>query len=1514
MSAANARAAAAAAAAAALVACGGGGSNTAQTTAAPPVDSPAPAAMLTFTVKTTSVVSGNVRLSVGADEAVTGPGAEQVSMVVAPGALATVTALPSSGRLFVYWTGGDCEDVSRSVCELEVRRDNVLLTAHFAALQRLSVGARALGGSGGEVSVSLRLLDSESRSTVVAGERAQLSVPAGARVALEPRPLADSMFVGWSGESCELSAGECEFTFTRDDTVTATFGELSRLRLNLAADAEAAGTLNVASAQLGTVPARFEVPAGFSDSAMLAAPRGAEVVLHALSAAGSALSPWDACRPGAGEAPPNPCTLRLNAADVAVDVRFVAAAALRVGVDGSGTVTVAGDFANAPRRFGAGVGSLNAPRATALSLAAAPDDGAGAIFSGWTQSAHGCEGFRRECAFALDADAALWARFAARRELLLVVTARESGAGAVIVSGRFDGSPVRVTGSMSIAFAAGTALRLTPEADAASVFFQWDRGPDNTSPCYAGPEADFRPAPDCALASDGNVAVGAVFSGADRVELAFDPIGSGVGAVAVSGTFAGSPLRLDAAADAATIDAPANTDLVIELRALSEPGSAFVGWGSQGVCAQAIEPVCSLAVTGDADWTARPRFQLWRLLSLRAAGYHGAGGTIAVDGVGYPPAVETLRVEPAAADAGAPSLALAQWRVADGATVMLSAVLDNGLVQWNAGAGAVLASTLDVVMDANREVTAEFLAQREVSVSLVVAPDVVGLLSLPGAIPLVAGVRLEECLAQCLSEDAVWRTLGTLSGEGTVSAQSLGVPLRAVASATLTIGDSVESVPLGWQGGACDGSTDSICAIPPSGGALVLIVTVSFAFAPPGEVGLTVRAEGPALAGGSVYYRYALVPAGASVLSESRNRLQIAVGLPATEILQEPNLSELDRGSLDLRVVPRKDFEFVRWRIDEAADLSPCADLTAESCELSGSLTVDSTITAVFRAQGTTGGRRSAAASARAPERPTLSGATAKAPAGWTLDVFGPGQVRIGERVYRGGRRHALGAPSAAAIGLRAERDPGLAAAARRSGVDSASLWEGWGAACAFAGSQELCVVDAEALSANAGVSARFAPFLVAPGRVAFGLGYDAPEGSLASLFAGPGFASALALAPLGSAEPLSLPLAAHLDDWPLMYWLESCSPAGDCAVLLGAQRELAVADVRASILRLAPAGAPGERWGRLTALSADGETAALASTSGVRVYRRLKGRWVAAQLSPPPPPPAALALNADGSTLALGAPSSSAGAVRLYRRAALNFLQAAELRSDAADDFGAAVSISADGATLAVGAPAAGPGSAQVFRRVRDGERWSALARLAPASGSAAAAPGARFGGALALSADGERLVVGAPGAGEAQLWRLAGSPALERRFAADGPAGRFGGALAIARARDGSPVVAVGAPTAAQAQVYWQGDAGAWRSWRPATDAGVRFGGALALSADAAWLALSDAGARCAAGAPAVRVFAAPAPGERPGAWRAHRCLASPSARAATGFGAALSLSASGQRLLVGAPDELAGAGYLH
>ena len=127
------------------------------------------------------------------------------------------------------------------------------------------------------------------------------------------------------------------------------------------------------------------------------------------------------------------------------------------------------------------------------------------------------------------------------------------------------------------------------------------------------------------------------------------------------------------------------------------------------------------------------------------------------------------------------------------------------------------------------------------------------------------------------------------------------------------------------------------------------------------------------------------------------------------------------------------------------------------------------------------------------------------------------------------------------------------------------------------------------------------------------------------------------------------------------------------------------------------------------------------------------------------------VSLSADGSRLAVGAPrndggGTDAGQARVYAWDGMDWIQlGSDLDGEGPEDhFGESVSLSADGNRLAVGAPE-NDGSGIFAGKVRvfewDGSNWTYLG-----AGINGAMLLDHFGTSVALSADGNRLAVGAP------------------------------------------------------------------------------------------------------------------------------------------------------------------------
>lgn len=350
----------------------------------------------------------------------------------------------------------------------------------------------------------------------------------------------------------------------------------------------------------------------------------------------------------------------------------------------------------------------------------------------------------------------------------------------------------------------------------------------------------------------------------------------------------------------------------------------------------------------------------------------------------------------------------------------------------------------------------------------------------------------------------------------------------------------------------------------------------------------------------------------------------------------------------------------------------------------------------------------------------------------------------------------------------------------------------------------------------------------------------------------------------------------------------------------------------------LRAADGPGAALGLTVALSGDGNTLAaggmlwMNGQGAVWVFERTAAGWSTPQRLVAPQgtrddwlggrvwnlsdvasfPVVTLALSADGQTLAAGAPQEGPdgtgesvvpGAVYVFRRTGSAWSLESRLKPERAEAkfFGTAVALSADGQTLAVGtpddetgrpaAPDQGPGgirsgAVDVFRR--EGATWKQEGFLKASN----AAASAQLGFSLALSADGERLVVGAPG---------------ESTWGAGAACWGFNG----------------GASGSGAVYVFGR-SAGTWSEevmLKPlASRAYDGFGVALALSADGETLAAATTRSLLGGNSAARVHFFRLEPGWPQGETR-HPRATSPGA-----FGRALSMSARGEVLVLGEPGH--------
>jgi hypothetical protein len=353
--------------------------------------------------------------------------------------------------------------------------------------------------------------------------------------------------------------------------------------------------------------------------------------------------------------------------------------------------------------------------------------------------------------------------------------------------------------------------------------------------------------------------------------------------------------------------------------------------------------------------------------------------------------------------------------------------------------------------------------------------------------------------------------------------------------------------------------------------------------------------------------------------------------------------------------------------------------------------------------------------------------------------------------------------------------------------------------------------------------------------------------------------------------------------------------------------------------------GAPGE-GSPATGVGGDPTSDAASFSGAVYVFRRgPTGAWAqeayvkASNTGSGDAFGFSVSLSGDGSVLAVGAleedsaatgvggtqlseAALESGAVYLLRRSLAGvWAQEAYVKpsnTSRFDYFGWALALSADGASLAVGAvgeassttgiggdgslnDAVAAGAVYVFRRA--GGNWSQEAYVKASN----TGPGDRFGSAVDLSANGSVLVVGAP-------WEDSASTGL--------------GGLATNEA----------APSAGAAYVFRRSTSGMWAQELYAkasnTDANDRFGWSVAMSDDGAVIVIGapgeDSAATGVAGVQASNAMTDAGAAyvlRRVGfAWTQEAYLKASNTDFADEFGHSVALAGDGGAILVGAPSE--------
>lgn len=296
----------------------------------------------------------------------------------------------------------------------------------------------------------------------------------------------------------------------------------------------------------------------------------------------------------------------------------------------------------------------------------------------------------------------------------------------------------------------------------------------------------------------------------------------------------------------------------------------------------------------------------------------------------------------------------------------------------------------------------------------------------------------------------------------------------------------------------------------------------------------------------------------------------------------------------------------------------------------------------------------------------------------------------------------------------------------------------------------------------------------------------------------------------------------------------------------------------------------------------------------------------------------AGVAMSADGRTAIVGAPldNVNVGSAWVYARSGGEWQQQAKLTgsdpsSTVQDGFGQSIAVSSDGSTAIVGAYTYNGTRGAAFTFQRQGTTWSRL-------GSTLTGAGERvngfYGSSVALSADGQTALVGAPddnegvGAAWAYARSASGWTQIGRKLVPHGAAGHSAFGCSVALSADGRTAIVGGCRDHGGIGAAWiltRTDAGFVSSGAKLTGPHERGRGAFGYS-----VSIASNGRLALVGAPdenrgrgSVWVFVRATGG---------RWTARPPIRGTGGsLGFAVSLAADGKTAVAGAPNAGKGAG---
>ncbi|HUI11165.1 MAG TPA: hypothetical protein VL221_12620, partial [Bacteroidota bacterium] len=242
-----------------------------------------------------------------------------------------------------------------------------------------------------------------------------------------------------------------------------------------------------------------------------------------------------------------------------------------------------------------------------------------------------------------------------------------------------------------------------------------------------------------------------------------------------------------------------------------------------------------------------------------------------------------------------------------------------------------------------------------------------------------------------------------------------------------------------------------------------------------------------------------------------------------------------------------------------------------------------------------------------------------------------------------------------------------------------------------------------------------------------------------------------------------------------------------------------------------------GSGEGSAVALSADGNTALVGGSTDNNgagavwsfagngaTWIPLGGKFLGADSRGNASQGTSVAISSDGSTSIAGGPTDSTGrgAAWVFTRSGTAWKAGEKLVADTGFSFqGRSVAISGDGTRVLVGAPGAGAGTGAAFVFIRNDSVWNPEGGTLRGSGSVDTALGAGEGTSAALSADGLTLIIGGPddngGRGAAWVFTRTGHAWLQQgnKLIGTGASGPSRQGASVALSSDGNTAI-VGAP----------------------------------------------------------------------------------------------------------------------